>query len=188
MNENEEFDMNTRLRFTLATGLFITLLTAILSFPMLQAQEVETMPENRNEMLRETVLRIVDEAFIPGDMEVLDTFVAEDYVVHSPFGDLDRETLKGFLGGLRNALSDFEAVRNPIVVEGDLVATRNVWTGVFSHEFPSPWGVLQPNDEPFRWEFLTIFRFSEEGMIVEEWAQTDVLSFLTQLDAPLPAS
>lgn len=180
--------MNIRLRYTFVILLVITALIAVLSSPFLQAQEAETTPESRNELLREAVLRIVDEAFIPGDMEALDNFIAEDYVVHSPFGDLDRDTLKGFLGGLRNALSDFEAVRDVVVVEGDLVATHNVWTGVFSNEFPSPWGVLQPNNEPFKWEFITIFRFNAEGMIIEEWAQTDVLSFLTQLDVPLPST
>jgi hypothetical protein len=59
-------------------------------------------------------------------------------------------------------------VRDPIVVEGDLVATYNVLSGVFSNEYPSPWGVLEPTDEPVTWIFIAIFRYDDEGMIVEE--------------------
>ncbi len=178
--------MNARQQLTLILMSIVAFCTFGFLSPSAQSQQAETTPETQNDMLREKVLRIVDEAFIPGDMEVLDNFLAEAYVVHSPFGDLDREAVKAFLGGLRNALSDFEAIRDPVVVEGDLVATRNVWTGTFSSEFPSPWGELQPNDEPFRWEFILIFRFNKDAMIIEEWVQFDVLSFLTQLDVPLP--
>ncbi|MBI5670595.1 MAG: ester cyclase [Chloroflexi bacterium] len=136
---------------------------------------------------REKVMRVIDEAFIPGDFAVLDEYLSEDYVVHSPFGDLDREGTKGFLGALRSALSDFQAVREPVVVEGNLVATRNVFTGIFTTEFAGPTGPIQPNNQPVVFEFITIFRFDEDGMIVEEWVQFDTLGFFTQLGA-MPAN
>lgn len=160
--------MNVRRRNTFLIVLLVTIVAAILSAVVLQAQDVETAPDEREEMLRDSALRIVDEAFITGDFTVFDNYLAEDYVVHSPFGDLDREATKGFLSGLRSALTDFEMVRDPIVVEGDLVATYNVLSGVFSNEYPSPWGVLEPTDEPVTWIFIAIFRYDDEGMIVEE--------------------
>ncbi len=56
---------------------------------------------------------------------------------------------------------------------------------MLSHHYRKS-GWHSPHNEPFKWEFITIFRFNDEGTIVEEWAQTNVLSFLTQLDVPLP--
>ncbi len=180
--------MNTRRLFLFVSVLVVAALAVTLTAALLQAQEAESTPESRNEALRELALRIVDEAFMPGDMEVLDNYLHEDYIVHSPFGDLDRETTKGFLGGLRNALTEFEAIREPVVVEGDYVAARNVWTGVFSNEFDSPWGLLEPTNEPLVWEFILIFRYNEDNLIIEEWVQTDVLGLMMQLGAPLPES
>lgn len=180
--------MNTRRLFLFVSILVVTVLAVTLGAALLQAQEAESSSENRNEVLRELALRIVDEAFMTGDMEVLDNYLTEDYVAHSPFGDLDRETLKGFLSGLRNALTEFEAVREPVVVEGDYVAARTVWTGVFSNEFNSPWGLLEPTNEQFVWEYVTILRFNEDNMVFEEWAQSDVLGFMIQMGIPLPES
>ena len=175
--------MNTHRRSVFFFVLLIVVLAAILSVLVIQAQEAESTPDDREEMLRDSALRVVDDVFISGDFSLLDNYLAEDYVVHSPFGDLDREATKAFLGGLRSALTDFEMVRDPVVVEGDLVATYNVLSGVFSNEYPSPWGVLEPNNEPVTWIFIAIFRYNDEGLIVEEWVQADTLGLLTQLGA-----
>lgn len=175
--------MNGFRRYTDLSVVFIIALSVVTSSALLQAQDSETDLELRETLQREKVLHIIDEAFIPGDFEVLDGYLSEDYVVHSPFGDLDREGAKNFLSALRSALTDFEAVREPVVVEEYLVATRTVLSGVFTKEFTGPTGVIQPNNKPIVFEFINIFRFDEDGMIVEEWVQFDTLGLFTQLDA-----
>ena len=136
---------------------------------------------------RTTLLRISDEGLTPGKLALLDEFVAEDYIVHSPFGDLNREAVKGFFGGLRAAFADFKVVRAQIVVEENFASTRSVVTGIFKHEFHGPTGVIAPNGQTIDLQIINIFRFREDGVIVEEWAQFDNLGFLTQLGAlPTP--
>ena len=136
---------------------------------------------------RTTLLRISDEGLTPGNFALLDEFIAEDYVVHSPFGDLGRAAVKDFFGALRGALTLFKVVRAQIVVEGDFAATRTVTTGIFEHEFPGPTGMIPPNGQPVNLEIINTFRFNQDGLIVEEWAQFDNRGFLTQLGALPPA-
>jgi hypothetical protein len=58
--------MNVRRRNTFLIVLLVTIVAAILSAVVLQAQDVETAPDEREEMLRDSALHIVDEAFITG--------------------------------------------------------------------------------------------------------------------------
>jgi predicted ester cyclase len=138
---------------------------------------------------REAFERIADEGFTQGNFDLLDEYLAEDYVVHSPFGDLNREDVKGFFGAMRAAFTDFLVVRENMVLEGDYVAMRTIVTGTFDQEFTSATGVIPPNGQPITLEIVMIFHFNDEGMVDEEWAQFDNLGFLTQLGAmPAPAS
>jgi hypothetical protein len=132
-----------------------------------------------------TLLRISDEGLTAGNFDLLDSFISEDYVVHSPFGDLNREAVKSFFGSLRAALSQFKVVRAQIVIQGEVAATRSVVTGIFDREFQSPTGVVSPNKQLIELQIVNIFRFREDGVIVEEWAQFDNLGFLTQLGVNL---
>lgn len=179
--------MKTRRNTNSLAGLFVLAVTFVLSAVLLQAQESTPSPEDREETQRAAVLQIIDDAFIPGDFDTLDNYLAETYVVHSPFGDLDREATKGFLGAVRSALSDFAATREPVVVEDELVATRTVLSGTFSSAFASPWGVIEPNQQPITFAFINIFRFDEQGMIAEEWVQFDNYGLLSQMGA-LPSA
>lgn len=130
---------------------------------------------------RTTLLRIANEGLTPGNFDLLDEFIAVGYVVHSPFGDLNLEAVKGFFEALRNALSEFKVIRAHILVNEHFAATRSVVTGSFNQVFTSPNGVIPPNGKPVELQIISIFRFDEDGAIIEEWAQFDNLGFLTQL-------
>lgn len=137
-----------------------------------------------HEYTRSTTLRrIVDEGLTTGNFALLDEFIAKDYLVHCPFGDLGLEAVKGFFGALRGAFTNFKVVRAHVLVEENFAATRSVVTGIFDHEFPGPTGIIKPNGQPIELQIINIFRFGEDGLIVEEWAQFDNLGFLTQLGA-----
>jgi hypothetical protein len=46
-----------------------------------------------------------------------------------------------------------------------------------------PIGTVQPNGKQIEWELINIFRYTDDGHLVEEWVQTDTYDFLRQLGA-----
>jgi len=74
--------------------------------------------------------------------------------------------------------------RAQIIVDGNFVSARTVMAGRFEKEFAyTPIGTVQPNGRQVQWELINIFRFTDEGRLVEEWVQTDTYDFLRQLGA-----
>jgi predicted ester cyclase len=56
--------------------------------------------------------------------------------------------------------------------------------GRFVREFThSPAGPVPPNGQRIVWDLFNIFRFDDQGRIVEEWVRTDYRSLLRQLGA-----
>ncbi len=153
------------------------------------AQEITPSADDQNETQRAALIRVVDEGVTPGNFDIVKQLVAEDYALHSPLGELDRDGVIGFFGALRASLTDFKATRDQVIVEGKFGATRTTITGTFDKDFPSPLGLLKPNHKPIVIVIINMFRFNDDGLIAEEWAQFDALGFFTQLGAlPAPTS
>jgi hypothetical protein len=56
--------------------------------------------------------------------------------------------------------------------------------GRFDKQFAyTPIGTVEPNGHHVKWELINIFRYTDEGRLVEEWVQTDTYDFLRQLGA-----
>ena len=174
-------------RMLVLVGVLLAAALAVVVVPKDVMGRDETDLAKQEALRREMVARVINEVFIPGDFEMMDKYFSEDYIAHSPSGDLDREGTKNFLSALRSALTDFEATGGPMVVEGDLVATHGVFSGDFTREFSGPMGIVQPNNKRIALEFVNILRFDKDAMVVEEWVQFDTLALLSQLGA-LPAS
>lgn len=161
---------------------FVVLLIVFGMFSLATAQGESAA--NESEEANRQALIDAAAALTAGDYEAVDALLAEDYVVHTPLGDLDSAGLIGFFTGLHASLSDFNMVREQVIVEGDWAATHLTLTGTFDEaEFPSPMGVLPPNGQPIVVTVVNMFHFNEDGQVVEEWAQFDVLGFFTQLGA-----
>ena len=47
----------------------------------------------------------------------------------------------------------------------------------------TPVGTVQPNRQQVQWELINIFRYTDDGRLIEEWVQTDTYDFLRQLGA-----
>jgi hypothetical protein len=47
----------------------------------------------------------------------------------------------------------------------------------------TPIGTVQPNGQHVQWELINIFRYTDDGRLVEEWVQTDTYDLLRQLGA-----
>jgi predicted ester cyclase len=135
------------------------------------------------------MLDAAEEALATGDYTVMDDVLAENYVVHSPLGDMDRAALLAFFDSLRGALTDFSVERVEVLVDGNRAASRLTISGVFENEFYGPTGPLQPTGQPIVRSATNVFHFNEAGMIEEEWTMYDVMGFLIQMGAmPAPAA
>jgi predicted ester cyclase len=97
---------------------------------------------------------------------------------------MDYEGLKGYFASLRAAFDDLTISRGIVIVEGDFVACQTTIEGTFVREFThSPVGPLPPNDRRVAFELMNIFRYDDQGRLVEDWVQTDNRSRLRQLGA-----
>src|SRR5690242_5885451 len=103
--------------------------------PQDRSRSVTDPVTNQSDQHRTTLLRISEQGLTQGNLEILDQTIAENYIVHSPFGDLNRDAVKGFFRALRGAFVNFNVVRTQILVEGNFAATHSVVSGTFEHEF-----------------------------------------------------
>lgn len=112
-------------------------------------------------------------------------FDTEGFVFHGPDGfEADYAGLTAYFASIRAAFDDRSIRRGIVVVEGDLMACQTWIEGTFVREFTqSPAGPLRPNGARVVWDLVNIFRFDEQGRLVEEFVRTDYRSFLRQLGA-----
>lgn len=131
------------------------------------------------------LIRIGDEAIARASPALLRAYFAQDFVFHGPTGDLTFDQLSDYFASLRAAFSGFRIVREQIIVDGDYMAARNTFSGVFTGVFThSPIGPMQPSGRSAEWTVINTFRFDADGRLAEEWAQTDYRSLLEKLGAP----
>jgi predicted ester cyclase len=144
------------------------------------------MALTRNEL----VLRLIraGELEVSGDDQAeLDSyFDTSAFRFHGPGGfETDYAGLTDYFRAVRAAFSDRSIRRGIIVVEGEYIACQTWIEGTFLREFThSPAGPISPNGGRVVWDLSNIFRFDDQGRLVEEWVRTDYRSFLLQLGAP----
>jgi predicted ester cyclase len=104
---------------------------------------------------------------------------------HGPGGfESDYSGLTDYFASLRAAFEDRSIRRGITVVEGLYLACQTWIEGRFVREFTqSPVGALPPNGRRVIWDLSNIYRFDEQGRIVEEWVRTDNRDVLRQLGA-----
>lgn len=112
-------------------------------------------------------------------------FDTENFAFHAPDGfDTDYAGLTAYFRSLRAAFDDRTIRRGIIVAEGDYVACQTWIEGTFARPFTqSPAGRLEPTGDRVVMDLMNIFRFDDEGRLVEEYVRTDYRSFLRQLGA-----
>lgn len=130
------------------------------------------------EQAKSIVRRIVEEPW-HGSFDVIEEFVAPDYVGHDP---AEPEPIRGPAGVRANAEKYIAAFPggsitvDEQIAEGDRVATR--WTGRGTHT--GELAGIAPTGKDVTVSGLTISRF-DDGKVVEEWTTWDTLGLLVQL-------
>ena len=127
------------------------------------------------------------ELLVSGDSpkELASYFDAERFRSHGPDGfETDFPGTLAFFGAVRAAFDERSIRHGLTIAEGNHVAVQTWIEGTFAHEFTlSPAGPLPPNGQRVTWDLIDIFRFDDEGRLVEEWIRSDNRSFLRQLGA-----
>jgi predicted ester cyclase len=115
--------------------------------------------------------------------EIDSYFDTENFAFHGPDGfDTDYAGLTDYFRSLRSAFDDRSIRRGIVVAEGDLIACQTWIEGTFVRPFThSPAGRLEPTGARVVMDLINIFRFDDQGRLVEEFVRTDNRSFLRQL-------
>ena len=134
--------------------------------------------------LAEGLVVIGEEAVAKSNDGLFYDYYTDDYQLHSPAGQFNREQIRAYFAALRESFTDFTIRRAQILVDGNFVSARTVMAGRFDKEFAyTPIGTVQPNGQHVQWELINIFRYTDDGRLVEEWVQTDTYDLLRQLGA-----
>jgi predicted ester cyclase len=134
--------------------------------------------------LAEGLVSIGEDAIAKSNDGLIDEYYTDDYQLHSPAGAFDRDEIKAYFAALRESFTGFTITRAQILVDGNFVAARTVMAGRFDKEFAyTSIGTVEPNGQRVQWELINIFRYTDEGRLVEEWVETDTYDFLRQLGA-----
>jgi predicted ester cyclase len=117
--------------------------------------------------------------------EIDSYFETSQFRFHGPEGfEADYAGLTKYFQSIRAAFDDRSIRRGIIIAEGNHIACQTWIEGRFVREFThSPVGALPPNGQRVVWDLMNIFRFDDQGRLVEEWVRTDYRSFLRQLGA-----
>lgn len=130
------------------------------------------------------LVRIGEDAVAKSNDALFYAYYTDDYRLHSPAGDFNRDQIRAYFAALRESFTDFTISRAQVLVDGNFVAARTVMAGRFEKRFAyTPIGTVEPNGQHVKWELINLFRYTDEGHLVEECVQTDTYDFLRQLGA-----
>jgi len=134
--------------------------------------------------LAEGLVVIGEEAVAKSNDRLFYDYYTDDYQLHSPAGQFNREEIRAYFAALRESFTDFTIKRAQVLVDRNFVCARTVMAGRFDKEFAyTPIGTVRPNGQHVQWELINIFRYTDDGRLVEEWVQTDTYDLLRQLGA-----
>jgi serine phosphatase RsbU (regulator of sigma subunit) len=111
--------------------------------------------------------RYIEEVWNQSNLEVVDE-IFDRYISHRPDGPtLQRgpEDVKHFVSEFRTAFPDFRISIDDQIAEGDKVMVHATILGTHQREFRG----MAPTGKHIEERGFSVFRFSEEGKVVESW-------------------
>jgi predicted ester cyclase len=133
---------------------------------------------------KELVRRGFEEGINQQNFALFEENLAPNYVNHNmPAPEPGPTGLIMVVKGFFSAFPDFQVTVEDIVAEGDLVSTRGYFTGTHQGEFQG----IPATGKAIKAGYIDIWR-GENGKLVENWVQLDIMALLQQLGAiPAPA-
>ena len=113
--------------------------------------------------------------------DLVDRFVAEDYINHNDFVADGREANRQFWTAFFAALPDLSATMEDLVISGDRVVGRFVYRGTHTGEFMG----IPASGNPVEMRSIDIWRV-ENAMFVEHWDELNLLQLFQQMGALPP--
>jgi steroid delta-isomerase-like uncharacterized protein len=137
------------------------------------------MSEEDNKAL----IRRFFEAIDTKKVDIVDEFVAPNFIEHSPFPGTspDRDGTKQAFNITLTAFPDTYHTVDDLIAEADTVAARITGYGTHTGEFLG----IPPTGKQVAMTGIAIWRIAD-GKIVEHWAEIDALGLLHQLGAVPP--
>jgi steroid delta-isomerase-like uncharacterized protein len=130
------------------------------------------------------VERFYEEVWARGNVGFAEEVFADDYVRNdlrptqaAPGGGGQARIAEAF----RRAFPDLQWRLDLVLAERDLVAAR--WTASGTHT--GTWSHLAPTGKRVEFSGVNIFRFDDDGRVVEIWNHRDDLGLMEQLGAPV---
>jgi steroid delta-isomerase-like uncharacterized protein len=115
------------------------------------------------------------------DPDLVDRFVAEDYVNHNPFVADGREANRQFWTAFFAALPDLSATMEDLVISGDRVVGRFVYHGTHTGEIMG----IPASGNQVEMRSIDIWRVADT-MFVEHWDELNLLQLFQQMGALPP--
>jgi predicted ester cyclase len=132
---------------------------------------------------KEKARLMMEEAFGQGNLEVVDEVLDPDFVCYDPNSESGAvrgaDTIKQEIEWFRNAIPDLTYTVEDQVAEGDKVVTRYAAKGTHQGEF---FGVAATGNR-IEMSGIQIDRFDDNGRMVEEWPEYDMLGEMKQMGA-----
>ena len=128
------------------------------------------------------VRRGFEEGMNRQNFSLFEEYLAPDYTNHNLPAPVPGP--QGFIlvvKGFYSAFPDFQVTLEDIVAEGNLVSTRGYFTGTHLGDFQG----IPATGKTFKVNYTDLWR-GENGKLVENWVQLDMLGLLQQLGV-LPA-
>lgn len=132
------------------------------------------------EQNKATLLRVCNEVFSQGRLDVLDAVFVPSVIDHNkpdPRLPDGIEGVKAVVGMFHQAFPDFTMRQVDVLAEGNKATQRWICTGTMKGAFMG----APPTGKSFSMEGIDIIYFDATGRITERWGHFDVLGMLTQL-------
>ncbi len=126
--------------------------------------------------------RVVEELLNKGNIDLVDELYDENYIGHMPPDEIKgSEGQKQLFSGFLNGFPDLKITIQDQIAEGDMVSSRQTFTGTHKGEFQG----IAPTGKKVEITVSVMGRFAN-GKFVESWVNMDALGMMVQLGVVPP--
>lgn len=139
------------------------------------------MTPTTTEQNKRIVRRLPEEVANQDNVDALDEIFAEDFLDHTPLGEMDRGATKEQFEQLLAAFPDRTVTVENLLAERDTVVIRVTWNATHEGEYLG----IEPTGREVEFSVMEFHRL-DDGKIAERWIQPDQLGLMEQLGVVEP--